>query len=271
MFAATAANAQSEDSYLYFNTGGGIHNLNFKLTDNSKKAGAGFMAEFGFGDYFHEQFGFTAGLKFMTASVSTQMNFNETLTSVPDPNLLLDQKVKSVTIEYTGLKEKTNESALLVPVGLTFRQDLGVLVFESRLFFEAGMVVQQKYKTKSGSMNVSSSFKNTFDGIAVETDGLSGMTEYGTGNLDKQSGNPDMKKFFMGAGLNCGVLYPISKQLSVAANVYSSLSFINQNNADNPYIYDGEKYHGVAQSAMCEKIRPYTVGLAVGVRYKLMK
>jgi len=264
---ATAAMAQQQNTFIEFNAGYSIHDVNVKVKTGDRKLGGGLILYGGFGHYFSDHWGVTAGAKLITAKTTTELNFSDRVTQVADPQLLLDNEYKDLDIYYTNSKEKTTESVIYLPVGVAFRQMMGSkLSLEARLTAEPGFVMRQKYETVSGEINVVNSYINTFDGVDVKVENVSQLQEYGAGKAERFSGNADMKKFIFGMGASVGIVVPVLPRVALTANVYGSYSFTNQKNKNFPHVFDGERYVGLAQSELCSKIHPFTTGATVGVR-----
>ena len=272
IISAAAASAQRQDTFLDFNAGYSIHDVNIKMKSGDKNLGGGLILYGGFGHFFSDHWGFTAGAKFLTAKTTTKLNFNDNIAQVADHQLLLDNEVKNIDVSYAGTKEKTKESVLYIPVGIAFRQMIGSkLSLEARLTAEPGFVLTQKYETTEGEINVVNSYINKFNGVDVKVTNVKDLKEYGAGNAGHFSGDADMKKFIFASGASVGIVMPVMPRLALTANVYGSYSFTDQKNKDYPHVYDGEKYVGLAQSALCSKIHPFTTGVSVGVRVFLGK
>lgn len=272
IISAAAATAQRQDTFLDFNAGYSIHDVNAKIKTGDKKLGGGLILYGGFGHFFSNHWGITAGAKFLTAKTTTKLNFNDNIAQVADHQLLLDNQVKDLEISYTGTKEKTKEAVLYIPVGIAFRQMIGSkLSLEARLTAEPGFVLTQKYETTEGEINVVNSYINKFNGVDVKVTNVKDLQEYGAGNAGQFSGDADMKKFIFASGASVGIVLPVMPRLALTANLYGSYSFTDQKNKDFPHVYDGEKYVGLAQSKLCTKIHPFTTGVSVGVRVFLGK
>lgn len=264
---AISATAQSQDTFLDFNAGYSIHDVNTDIKSGDKKLGGGVMLYGGFGHFFSDHWGITVGARLCTAKTTNKLNWSDHVSSVEDPQLLLDTKVKDLDVHYLNMKERTSESVIYLPVGFAFRQGLGDrLTLEARITAEPGYVMQQKYKTVSGEINVSNIYINTFDGVDVQVSDVNQLHQYGAGDIGSFSGDADMKKFIFATGASLGVVVPLSQRMAFTASLYGSYSFTDQKNKDFPHVYDGVSYVGVAQSSLCSKIHPFTAGVAVGVR-----
>lgn|GEM_PF-5744896 len=267
LLSATVAVAQRENTFVEFNAGYNIHDVNTKISDGRKGLGGGVALYAGFGHYFSEHWGVTAGAKLITARTTAKLDYSDPLDNLQDDQLLLDNQTKDIKVMYSNMKERTSETLLFLPVGLTYRQHIGSkLTFEGRLTAEPGFVLKQKYKTVSGEINVANDYINTFNGVDVVVTDVTELEGYGAGNRGKYSGKADMKTNLFAAGLSAGVVYPLSERWALTAGVYGSYTFTDQKNKDFPHVFDGENYVGTAQSKLCTKIHPYTVGVTVGVR-----
>ena len=263
----TVAMAQRQNTFVELNAGYNIHDVNTKITDGKKGLGGGLALYGGFGHYFSEHWGITAGVKLITAKTNAKLDFSEPLGTLPDDQLLLDNKEKEVEVMFSNMKERTSETLLFLPVGLNYRYNFNPrLSFEGRLTAEPGFVLKQKYKTVSGDINLTNSYVNTYNGVDVVVDDVTELEGYGAGNRGKFSGNADMKTTLFATGLSAGVVYALSDRWALTAGVYGSYTFTDQKNKDYPHVFDGENYVGTAQSKLCTKIHPYTVGVNVGVR-----
>lgn len=267
ILSATATMAQRQNTFVELNAGYNIHDVNTKITDGKKGLGGGLALYGGFGHYFSEHWGITAGAKLITAKTNAKLDFSEPIGTLPDDQLLLDNKEKEVEVMFSNMKERTSETLLFLPVGLNYRYNFNPrLSFEGRFTAEPGFVLKQKYKTVSGDINLSNSYVNTFNGVDVVVENVSEIEGYGAGSQGKFSGNADMKKMLFATGLSAGVVYALSDRWALTAGVYGSYTFTDQKNKDYPHVFDGETYVGTAQSKLCTKIHPYTVGINVGVR-----
>ncbi|MBO7440114.1 MAG: OmpA family protein [Bacteroidales bacterium] len=272
LISAAAVKAQRQDTFLDFNAGYSIHDVNAKIKTGDKKLGGGLILYGGFGHFFSDHWGVTAGAKFLTAKTTTKLNFSDHLSRVEDNQVLLDDKSKNLDVSYDATKEQTKESVLYIPVGIAFRQMIGSkLSLEARMTAEPGFVLTQKYETVSGEINVVNSYINKFNGVDVRVENVSQLSEYGAGNAGHFSGDADMKKFIFGTGASVGIVMPVAPRLALTANVYGSYTFTDQKNQDYPHVFDGVKYVGLAQSNLCSKIHPFTTGVSVGVRVFLGK
>lgn len=267
ILSATATMAQRQNTFVELNAGYNIHDVNTKITDGKKGLGGGLALYGGFGHYFSEHWGITAGVKLITAKTNAKLDFSEPLGTLPDDQLLLDNKEKEVEVMFSNMKERTSETLLFLPVGLNYRYNFNPrLSFEGRFTAEPGFVLNQKYKTLSGDINLSNSYVNTFNGVDVVVENVTELEGHGAGSQGKFSGNADMKKMLFATGLSAGVVYALSDRWALTAGVYGSYTFTDQKNKDYPHVFDGETYVGTAQSKLCTKIHPYTVGVNVGVR-----
>ena len=263
----TVAMAQRQNTFVELNAGYNIHDVNTKITDGKKGLGGGLALYGGFGHYFSEHWGITAGVKLITAKTNAKLDFSEPIGTLPDDQLLLDNKGKEVEVMFSNMKERTSETLLFLPVGLNYRYNFNPrLSFEGRLTAEPGFVLKQKYKTVSGDINLSNSYVNTFNGVDVVVENVTELEGHGAGSQGKFSGNADMKTMLFATGLSAGVVYALSDRWAITGSVYGTYTFTDQKNKDYPHVFDGETYVGTAQSKLCTKIHPYTVGVTVGVR-----
>ncbi|MBP5504243.1 MAG: OmpA family protein [Bacteroidales bacterium] len=267
ILSATATMAQRQNTFVELNAGYNIHDVNTKITDGKKGLGGGLALYGGFGHYFSEHWGITAGVKLITAKTNAKLDFSEPIGTLPDDQLLLDNKGKEVEVMFSNMKERTSETLLFLPVGLNYRYNFNPrLSFEGRLTAEPGFVLKQKYKTVSGDINLSNSYVNTFNGVDVVVENVTELEGHGAGSQGKFSGNADMKTMLFATGLSAGVVYALSDRWAITGSVYGTYTFTDQKNKDYPHVFDGETYVGTAQSKLCTKIHPYTVGVTVGVR-----
>lgn len=267
LLSATVAVAQRENTFVELNAGYNIHDVNTKISDGRKGLGGGLALYGGFGHYFSEHWGIAAGAKLITAKTTAKLNYTDPIDNFPDEQLLLDRKEKNISINYNNMKEKTSETLLFLPVGVMYRYNLGPkLSIEGRLTAEPGFVLKQKFKTNSNGINIANNYINTFNGVDVVVENVTELEGHGAGSQGKFSGNADMKKMLFATGLSAGVVYALSDRWALTGSVYGTYTFTDQKNKDYPHVFDGETYVGTAQSKLCTKIHPYTVGVTVGVR-----
>ncbi len=262
----TNALAQSADNFIDFHIGYNLHDVNMKLNNGKKNPGCGFMSYVGYGYYFSQHWGVTAGLKYYTAKTTAELSFCDTLSKVSDLSLLLDDKEKNVSVTYSSLKEKNSETVVSIPIALCYRYIISPkLLFDTRVNIAPGIVVKQKFSTDRCGMNLSYSYHNTFNGADVIIDGLS-LPETDDNKHVGFSGNPNLKDIILNTEVVIALVYSLSPRLSLLANVYGTYTITDQKTDNFAHLYNDETYFGVARTRFCSKIHPYLIGLSAGVR-----
>lgn len=265
---AVGASAQKKSSFIEVDAGYDLHEINMKVSTGKKMNKGGLMLYGGFGHNFANRWGFAAGLRYNGLESAIKHDFIDYLHEVEDPELLLDDQRRDIEVEYSSLKEETKETVLSLPIAASYRLPLGQrLMLEARANIAPGVVLSQEFKTVSGEISVAYSYHSSFKGAEVEVDRVDELIGHGSNRRTGFSGDTDLKKFFVSAGADVYLVYPISRSLAISAGVYGSYTLTDQKNGSSLHIFDGETFVGTSQSDVCSKIHPYNFGVSAGLRY----
>lgn len=257
---------------VHFDFGAGLNNISYEMDKyGNKNPGGGFFSRLGYRYYFSKNFGLGAGLSFFTLRSNSELDFEETQMGVKDDEIMLENKTRDYTTDYSGLKEKQKEKFMSLPVGFFLRFPI-----KKNWKINAGISAAynfsflQKFETKN-SFNTSADYTSVEDGILVNLNGVENLPKHGLSEFKDFKGDADLKKHLFSLGAEFGLGYCLTKNLDLNFGFYFNKVLTNQNNADEVFLYDYSKsvYNGVTQTKISQEIRPLTIGAMVGLSYRL--
>ena len=271
---ATAQNADTlkkntceKGHYLFFDLGGGLHNIAYSVGNfGDKSAGLGFMARGGYRYFFTPNWGFGIGANYHTFGTKATLNFDYDVESQPDPDALVVHNERNYKTSFNSLKEKDRHNILEIPVGIYFQHSLG-----NKWKIGAGLnvfynhILSQKYETVSGDI------RNTAEYPWYNLE-VYDLPEHGYYNYSDFSGDNKLDKSSFGFGGELTFYYPLTRKIDLNLGLYGS--YAGQGRGGNNPIYDEETltYPGVMQSdVMDSKAKNISCGLMVGLRFHLKR
>ena len=270
-----ALNYCDKGSYISFDCGGGFHNIAYNLGGYGNKAvGMGFMSRVGYRFFFTRHWGVGVGLNFNTLCTTAKFDFSELQTDVEDKNILLGNKTRDLTTDYSGLKEKDKEMSLDIPVGICYQHELG---YRFKIAAGANFVISnnfnQKYKTSKGEIHTIADYHFNENNATQTLSHVENIPQYGLTNYSDFSGDNDLKKTLFGVGGDVSVLFAVTPKLDLNLGVYGSYIINNQHLQQSPFLFNGEnsQYNGVTQTQLSGNIHPTTMGLMCGIRYHFVR
>lgn len=249
--------AQETNQYLYFNAGGGFHNLSYKLPNGIEKGGCGYSFNAGYGFYIDKHWGFQTGIGLQTFSPTATLNY---MTSVPAVDS--DGTPYVFRTSYNNWKEKQQLLFFEIPIGAQYRFDLKEKIqFLATAGLKILFPVKTTYKSTGGEL-VTSGLYSQWN---VE---LKDLPQHGFNTItDQIKGNVSVKAS-CAAYAEAGALYGLTPRLDLYAGGYIDLGLNNVLKSDNRLVYqmDGV-YNGVLASNQTNKAKTVALGLKVGVRW----
>jgi len=249
--------AQETNQYLYFNAGGGSHNLSYKLPYGIEKGGCGYSFNAGYGFYIDKHWGFQTGIGFQTFNPTATLNY---MTSVP----AIDSDGANYVFRtsYNNWKEKQQLLMFEIPIGAQYRFDIKEKIqFVATAGLKVLFPVKTTYKSTGGEL-VTSGLYSQWN---VE---LKDLPQHGFNTItDQVKGNVTVKASCV-AYAEAGALYGLTPRLDLYAGGYIDLGMNNVLKSDNRLVYqmDGV-YNGVLASNQTEKAKTVALGMKVGVRW----
>ena len=266
-------NICEEGGVVYFDLGGGLHDIQYEIGEyGTLNLGGGFASRLGYRHYFTPYFGFGVGLSFHTLRGNVKLNFRETQEGVVDEEIMLANKTRDYYTDYTDLKERQKEKLLSVPVsflvrfpfGSNWKVNVGVSAAYSCSFM-------QQYETTGGSFKTTADYKSVENGVPVNLNGVEKLPKHALTDFRDFKGDADMKKHLFSLGAELGFAYSLTQNLDFNFGVYYNQVLSNQNNKDVDLLYDHSVsvYNGVTQTRITKEIRPKTIGAMVGFSYRI--
>lgn len=274
-----AINAARKGHFVFFDFGGGLNNVSFKVEDTcaKKSPGFGITARFGYRYFFAPNWGIGVGLNYSTYQGITTINFvNEAKNEIDTAAKYVPGHEDGLGYDYTSsfndLKERITVSAIEIPIGLYYQQALG-----SKFRLGAGVhisltqILTKKFKSVSGALTNSAVY--TTVNLPV-----SNLPDYGFTSFSNLKGTPALKTTTIGLGGELSLHYALTSKLDITFNLSGSyrLGDIKKrndsklwNNLDTGYT--SSAYAGITQTQLSKNVNLVNVGASVGLRYRLAK
>jgi len=253
--------AQEKQQYLHLTVGGGLHNLSYDLQNGTQSGRFGNTINAGYSYFFNQHWGIQSGLGLQWFNARSTVNY---LSATPQVDI--DGETFEFRANYNNWQEKQQALFLDIPLTLQYRHALSKRI---SLQGSAGGKI---------SIPISSSFTST--GGSITTTGyysrlnaeLSDLPEYGfTTTTDSYNGKLSLRPSYM-AIADLGGLYTLSPKVDLYVGAYINYGVNNALKADTKEIYqlDGV-YNGVLASTQTTKITPISLGVKVGLYFRLTK
>ena len=264
---STKTNNCEKGHYLFFDFGGGIHNVAFDVDNfGDKKIGLGFMGRAGYRYFLSPNWGFGIGANYKTFGAKTVLDFVYSSEQQTDNAALVDHKERNYKTVFNSLKEKEKHSVLEIPVGIYFQHSLGnkwKIGAGINVFYNS--LLTQKYETVSGDI------RNTAEYPWYNLE-VYDLPEYGYSNYSDFSGDNKLDKSAFGFGGELTFYYPLSQRVDLNLGFYGS--YANQGRGGNSPIYNEDEllYSGIMQSDIMDgKSKNVSGGIMVGLRFHLKR
>lgn len=251
--------AQEPDHYLYFNAGGGLHNLSYNLGNGNEKGNFGYSFNAGYSYFFNKNWGLQTGIGLQFFKSEATLNY-----TTKTPSTDTDGTTYEYRTNYNSWKEKQQLLFLDIPLGLQYRYEVNEKL---QLLAGAGVKitipVKTTYKTTGGEI-ITSGFYSQWNVV------LSDMPQHGFNNIKEQlKGDVSLKSSFSGFA-DLGALYELSPKLDLYAGCYFDYGLNNVLKSNNKLVYQQDGvYNGILASNQIEHARTVSLGLKVGVLWHL--
>lgn len=274
-----AINAARKGHFVFFDLGGGLNNVNFKVEDAyaSKSPGFGISTRFGYRYFFSPNWGLGVGLNYSTYQGIATIDFvNESKSELDTAAKYIEGYPNGLPRNYTSafksLKERTTVSAIEIPIGLYYQHALG-----SRFRFGAGVnvsmtqILTKKFKTVSGALANTEEF-TTFN-LPIDS-----LAEYGIATYTNLKGTPEFKTTLIGFGGELSLHYALTSKLDITLNVSGTyrIGDIKKRNDEKLWNnldtgYTSTAYVGITQTQLSKNVNLVNVGATIGLRYRIAK
>ncbi|MDD3322314.1 MAG: OmpA family protein [Paludibacter sp.] len=254
-----ALQAQEAGSYLHFNVGGGVHNLSYEIPNGTEKGQAGYTLNAAYSYFFNPHWGLQIGFGFQSFKALSTLS---TMTSITDVDT--DGDSYQYRTYYKSWQEKQEALFMDIPLELQYRLGIGK---KTSILASAGvkmaLPVSASYKSTAGQIQTTGYYSQW----NVE---LTDLAEHGfTTITNNYSGNLSFKPTFMGI-VDLGGLYKLSEKIDLYAGAYLNYGLNKVNIADTKTVYQKDgTYNGMFASDQISNVKPVSVGIKVGLYWKL--
>ena len=264
--AATSANAQRRNSFQYISAdlGGGLHSIQYKPNDGSRRGGAGMTFNLGYRYFFNDNWGISSGLGFTTYSSKTR--YSSTYESTPSYDSINQLNYEFRTY-FHGFKEKQKATILEIPIQAYYEYPISQRRFEifGKAGFKIGFPISSKYKLLKGSYETRGYYPFLGHEIYSPADTLHvhgfGFYEAG-GEKGKMKLNPVNLQLAIEGGAN----YRFNKMIRFSASLYFGYCLTNlHKDTTQPILNEDYEYNGTMQSNQIDRASLMSLGLKAGV------
>jgi outer membrane protein OmpA-like peptidoglycan-associated protein len=252
--------AQQTGSYFHFNVGGGLNALSYKLLDGTQQGQAGYALNAAYSYFFTPQWGIQTGIGLQSFSSLSTQNY---LSKSPDVDT--DGQTYEFRSNYKNWQEKQQVIFIDIPLELQYKYTINKKV---GIIASAGasisFPVSASYKTSGGTLTTTGYYSQW----NVE---LSNMPQHGFSTFTDFKGNLILKPAYMGI-VDLGGLYKLSEKVDVYLGGYFNYGLNNVVTPDTKLMFQPNgTYNGVFASSQTSEVKPFSVGVKIGVYLKMCK
>jgi len=254
-----ALQAQETGSYLHFNVGGGLHNLSYDIPNGNIKGKAGYTVNAAYSYFFSHHWGLQTGIGLQSFKALSTLN---TTTSVSDVDTEGD--TYQFRTYYENWQEEQNTLFIDIPLELQYRFGIGK---KTSILASAGvkmaLPVSSTYKSIGGQIQTTGYYSQW--NVEITDFPAQGFTTV----TNNYSGSLSLKPAFMGI-VDLGGLYNLTKKMDLYAGAYLNYGLNKVITADTKSVYQKDgTYNGMFASDQISNVIPVSVGLKVGLYWKL--
>lgn len=252
--------SQEKGSYLHFNVGGGLNTLSYKLLDGTQKGQAGYTLNAAYSYFFTPQFGIQTGVGLQSFSSLSTQNY---MSASPDVDT--DGQTYEFRSYYKNWQEKQQALFIDIPLELQYKHSIGK---KFGIIASAGakisFPISASYNTSGGALTTTG-YYSQWD---VE---LNEMPQHGFSTFTDLKGNLSLKPAYMGIA-DLGGLYKLSEMMDLYFGGYFNYGLNNVvTPGTNLMFQPNGVYNGVFASAQTNDVKPFSVGIKVGIYLKMCK
>ena len=249
--------------------GGGYHALAYKLDDcGDKKDASGFEVKLGYSHLFNPKVGISTGVMSVSFKTTVTLNYLQTIDKAIDE----DNNTYTHRTYFHGLEECQKQNLLVVPVEFVYRQTFNRRVemwLGAGLF--GGFALNNKFSADEGNLETRRYYMEQ---------NLEVYGDYPQHHLYTESGfnGKSSSKPVVGGIFEPNLIVRLAPNVDLHCGFYVLYSFTRQNKETRDPLYNPDcmsssaysatEYHGVLNSALIEKVRPFAVGMELGVGYR---
>jgi len=253
--------AQEKQHYLHITVGGGLHNLSYDLQNGTQSGRFGNTINAGYNYFFTQHWGIQSGLGLQWFNARSTVNY---LSAIPQVDI--DGESFEFRAVYNNWREKQQALFMDVPLTMQYRHALSNKIsLQGSAGGKISIPISSSYETTGGSITTTGYYSR----LNAE---LSNLPEFGfTTTTDSYSGKLSLRPSYM-AIADIGGLYALSPKIDLYLGAYFNYGLNNALKAKSVEIYqlDGV-YNGVLASTQTTKVNPVSVGIKVGIYFRINK
>jgi len=254
-----ALQAQETGSYLHFNVGGGLHNLSYDIPNGNIKGKAGYTVNAAYSYFFNQHWGLQTGIGLQSFKALSTLNAT---TSVSDVDTEGD--TYQFRTYYENWQEEQHTLFIDIPLELQYRFGIGK---KTSILASAGvkmaLPVSSGYKSIGGQIQTTGYYSQW--NVEITDFPAQGFTTV----TNNYSGNLSLKPTYMGI-VDLGGLYNLTKKMDLYAGAYLNYGLNKVITGDTKSVYQKDgTYNGMFASDQISNVIPVSVGLKVGLYWKL--
>ena len=303
LFAVNMTAQNDKSSYVSANLNAGLTSLNFSVKEfngstanASNKIGVGMNAKYNY--YFNKHWGIGAGLGF--SNYKSRTFFNGGLTEVYDLGAYVDDDASGAPKNFNlkarieNIEEKQNIFFLEIPITVLYqtRFSYGKWGAFGSVGVKVLMPVSRKFevvKNATSKLNVSGLYTDNTQGFEMGAPETPSVEQHGFGTLDnptaslKWKSDTEMKTAYA-ISFDFGALHRLTEGSDLFFGPYIDYILNDIKNKNVPLITGpkgsyhpdannnigkGIVYNGLINSVHTDKVIPFSIGIKIGVRFKL--
>ena len=260
-FISLAIQAQEKSHYLYFNVGGGQHNIDYTVLNGTVKNGLGLTSNIGYNYFFEKHWGIGTGIGFQSFHTGATLNY---VTSHPATDA--DGETYNYRTYFSNFRENQKIRTLDVPIGFIFKSEIGSKVgLLVSIGGKASFPVFGNYEMVGGQIET----RGYYPQYDVE---LANMPNHNFVTITQLSSHAFDSKVNWSVFGDLGGTWKIRNYLDLYYGVYLNYNWYDIQKRSNKFVYEEDGvYNGIFGSNQTDRIKLISFGFKIGVSYQLHK
>ena len=258
---STFIQAQETGNYLHLNAGGGLNNLSYTLHNGTQSGQTGYTVNLAFSHFFTTQWGIQTGIGLQSFTSLSTLNLTESSPSI-------DSDGDSYIFKSNFKNWQENQQVLFFEIPLTgqfkhgFNNKLGLLATAGA---KISIPIHATYKTTGGEIVTSGYYPQwNIELTDVPQEGFKTITQSYTGKSNLNTAYT--------AIVELGGIYKLSDKVELYAGGYFNYGINNVLKPESKKLFQvDETYNGVWNSYHITDIKPFAIGVKLGLYFKLGK
>jgi hypothetical protein len=248
--------AQEKRNTLYFNVGGGVHNLSYSALDAASKGVFGFTVNGGYNYYLSPNLGIGLGLGISSFNSKCELNSLVTSAAVDIEGASYEHRNY-----FTNWTEKQSVNTLDIPLGIILRKHIGKNIgLLAKVGAEYSIPIKSTYEVTDGTLR-STGYYSQWN---VE---LENLPQYGFPVLNNKPSGKVFLKNGLSAFVDLGMTLNLAEGRLLYLGGYLNYGISNIAISQSSLPFDGKGVYSsiVNASNAVEKVTPLALGLKIGI------